>query len=542
MRSITLHPARGLLHPAWLASLVVLALNDHLLKGSGLLPGVLTGKLSDVVGLVVAPLLLAALLRVRSVRAWVACHVAVGAVFSAIQLSAVAADGWSALMGCFGFPWIITRDPTDLLALPALAASLWGFLPVMRRAAAVNARRAAEAGVATVGLLLCAATSDEPSDDCCGPFPGETDTSTDTSTDTDTDGWDEEPPLPPITADVYLSNVTGQDVVVRLRALRPEVMLDCDTVAEAPGQLLRSSLFAPAQSWMLPAGTNVTVLPHVPGQAPCYAAWVEADALSPAILFWYDGVPPIISVPAIGQSGLPGEVMLGAGELEGFVLTSASDLVFAAEPREPAGEGECAPQPDAERLGWSFPVPWGPARIEAVTPGLDGCLALDLVAGDQPAQTWYLCVPSTSFPFVAGDEVELRLPEDADPSLDQLEIALLGDDGQALPLPLLHAAAGPSLPLLDGIDLVAVPQYSCELGSEPSCGTVERPMAVLVEGEGIEAAELVPGEPLRTVDELRTLEITAMHAEERFVLDAACGQGSDLLGADLELVIAMWPT
>lgn len=543
MRRITLHPARGLLHPAWLASLVVLALNDHVLKGSGLLPGVLTGKLSDVAGLVVAPLLLAALLRVRSARAWVACHVAVGAVFSAIQLSAAAAESWSALMGVFGFPWIITRDPTDLLALPALAASGWGFVPVMRRSAAANARRAAEAGVATVGLLLCAATSDDSSDDCCGSAT-DTDTGIDTDTDTgtDTDGWDEPPALPPLSADVYLSNTTGQDVTVRLRALRPEVMLDCDEVATAPGALLRSSLFAPAQSWIVPPGTNVTVLAHAPGQAPCYAAWVEADALPPSILFWYDGAPPLVSVPAIGQSGLPGEVLIGAGELEGFVLTSASDLVFDAEPLDPAGEGECALQPDAARLGWSFPVPWGPARIEAVTPGLDGCLALDLAAGDQPAQTWYLCVPSTSFPFVAGDAVELRLPEDADPSLDQLEIVALGDDGQRLPLPLLHASAGPSLPALPGLDLVAVPQYSCELASEPSCGTVERAMAVLVEGEGIEAAELVLGEPLRTGDDVLTLEITAMHAQERFVLDPACAEGTDLLGADLEVVIAMWPT
>src|SRR5262245_14170325 len=115
-KDLGLHPARGLLHPAWLASLVLLALNDHVLKGSGLLPAVVTGKLSDVVGLAVAPLLLASLLRVRSFGPWVACHVAVGVVFSALQLSVPAADAWSALMGLFGFPWVITSDPTDLLA------------------------------------------------------------------------------------------------------------------------------------------------------------------------------------------------------------------------------------------------------------------------------------------------------------------------------------------------------------------------------------------------------------------------------------------
>ena len=542
MRTLPLHPARGLLHPAWLASLFVLALNDHLLKGSGLLPGVVTGKLSDVVGLVVAPLLLAALLRVRSLRAWAACHVAVGVVFSAIQLSAPAAAGWSALMGLVGFPWIITRDPTDLLALPALAASLWGFLPVMRRSAAANARRAAETGVAAVGLFLCAATSDDSGDDCCIDVDTGLDDGITTSFDDDGGSDDGAPQLPPLSTDVYVSNATGFDAMLRIRALRPEVLLDCDALAEAPGQLLRSSLFAPAQSWSMPPGTNVAALSHTPGQAPCYAAWIEADALAPVVLFWYDGQPAITSVPGSGQSGLPGEVLLQTGELEALSLSSASGLAHPSDPQEPAGEGECAVQPDAERLGWSFPVPWGPARIEAVTPGLDGCLAIDLLQGDSFPQTWYLCVPSSSFPFVAGDDVELRLPEDADPSLDSLEIVALGDDGEVLPLPVLLASAGGALPLVADVDLAAVPEYACELASEPACGTVERPMAVLVEAGGLAATELVPGEPVSGSDGARTIEVTLMHAQERFVLDAACGQGSDLLGPDLELVIAMWAT
>ena len=67
-------------------------------------------------------------------------------------------------------------------------------------------------------------------------------------------------------------------------------------------------------------------------------------------------------------------------------------------------------------------------------------------------------------------------------------------------------------------------------------------MAVLVEAGGLAATELVPGEPVSGSDGARTIEVTLMHAQERFVLDAACGQGSDLLGPDLELVIAMWAT
>jgi hypothetical protein len=533
-----LHPARGLLHPAWLASLSLLALNDHVLKGAGLLPPVLTGKLSDVVGLVVAPLLLAALLRVRSWGPWVACHVAVGAVFSAIQLSAPIADGWSALMGLVGFPWVITRDPTDLLALPALAASLWGFVPVMQRRVAANARRTAEAGAAAVGLLCCAATSDDSGPCCDGTTDwGDTDTSTG-------DDVPEVPPeLPPFPADVYLSNATGQDVVIRIRALRPDVLLDCDAVAEAPGRLLHSALFAPATSWSLPPSTNVAVIDHPAGQAPCYAAWVEADALAPAVLLWSEGDPGITSVPAHGQSGLPGEVLVGWDGLDGLTLTSSASLVFAIAAEEPEGEGVCAPQAAADRLGWSSPVPWGPARVDAVEVGLDGCLAIDLTQGEELSQTWYLCVPATSFPFAAGDEVELRLPAGSDPALDSLEIVALDVDGEPLPLPTLLVSAGAAVPEVEGIDLAAVPQYGCALASEPVCGTVERPMAMLVSGPELPAAELVPGgEPLRERNEVVTVEVMVLHAQERFVLDPACDLGPDLLGPDLEVVIAKWPT
>ena len=86
-----LRPARALLHPLWLVSLGLLVLNDHVLKGASLLPAPLTGKLSDFAGLVVAPVLLAAVLRVKTMRGLVLAHLAVGLVFSAIQLSAAAA-------------------------------------------------------------------------------------------------------------------------------------------------------------------------------------------------------------------------------------------------------------------------------------------------------------------------------------------------------------------------------------------------------------------------------------------------------------------
>jgi len=55
-------PPRALSHPLWWAALALLVANDHVLKGAGLLPESLTGKLSDFAGMIVAPPLLGALI------------------------------------------------------------------------------------------------------------------------------------------------------------------------------------------------------------------------------------------------------------------------------------------------------------------------------------------------------------------------------------------------------------------------------------------------------------------------------------------------
>lgn len=62
------HPAPGgaLLHPALLLSLVVLIVNDHVLKRCA--PGVLSGKLSDFAVLVLLPLLLHGVLELLFAR------------------------------------------------------------------------------------------------------------------------------------------------------------------------------------------------------------------------------------------------------------------------------------------------------------------------------------------------------------------------------------------------------------------------------------------------------------------------------------------
>ncbi|MEV1318192.1 hypothetical protein AB0J14_19165 [Micromonospora arborensis] len=125
-----------LCHPATLFALVLLLVNDHVLKAAH--PGVVTGKLSDVAGLVLAPPLVAVLLtllvpRLPARAAALAGLVAVGAGFALVKSSGYAAElassAWTVLAG----PSLVRADRTDLLTLPALGLAWWSWTRSRRR-------------------------------------------------------------------------------------------------------------------------------------------------------------------------------------------------------------------------------------------------------------------------------------------------------------------------------------------------------------------------------------------------------------------------
>jgi hypothetical protein len=160
-----LRPAGGLLHPAVLIALAVLLLNDHVLKAAW--PGPMTWILSDVAGLIVAPLAVQAAWELGS---WLAGQWAgprrdvlaasvglVAAGFVALQLWPPATDAYRMGLGLAQWPFlaalaltqglpvpaptqvVAVGDAADLLALPALAVTWWlgqSRLAAVRHAAA----------------------------------------------------------------------------------------------------------------------------------------------------------------------------------------------------------------------------------------------------------------------------------------------------------------------------------------------------------------------------------------------------------------------
>lgn len=164
--------ASDLVHPVPLAAVALLALNDHLLKGSRLLPGAVTGKLSDLAGLFFFPLLCAAALRGislaargrdiddrRSLAAATSLASALG--FAAVKLvpavNALVAATWG----------VMVMDPTDLVALPMTGLAAAWMLRVPSRSseparARDDLRRALDFAAVLGAAVASIATSAKP--------------------------------------------------------------------------------------------------------------------------------------------------------------------------------------------------------------------------------------------------------------------------------------------------------------------------------------------------------------------------------------------
>jgi hypothetical protein len=531
-----LRPARALLTPVWVGALALLVANDHWLKGSGLLPDLMTGKLSDFAGMLVAPVLLATLLRVRSRRALLACHVAVAAVFAGIQLSAGFAGQWSALMGMVGHPWQITCDPTDLIALPFLLLSWKLLVPQMDAAlpTLVPMQRTAVAALSVFGLWSTVATSDS-----------------DRFGDIDPDGeWFED-----ISGNLYVNNANEFEIALHIRPLRDDVFIDCDHVSTDPGRLLTEAAFGEAEHWSLPARTNVGIDFDI-GSRTCGAVWIAGEGIQPRIFFVYD-LSQYSSQVWNGQSfdtGSYGTQGIGIefGETGQSSYLGDEAIRFTPKTDAPEQPDSCEPPAAEARIDWPLSIP-DSVRVIGVEAGADGCFELQLQAqymlGGEPTNqgepyAWYLCAPEAGMPFVA-DEV-LRF-EEIHGSTGERELRVTLLDPETLTLTLSESgqaartvrylrggndpqAIGPAI----GRQLVAVPGVSCPWQVDDSCATVERHVELAVAGA---ADYLQPGAAVSFADGGTVHTAILSYSRQRAVLDRSCAEGATALSYDIDFVV-----
>lgn len=517
MASTRLHAHRALVHPLWVGALVVLALNDHWWKYDDLLPAAVTGKLSDFAGLLVAPALLAAIVGVRRRAGLLAAHVAVGVVFTLIQLSRSCADAWAALMDLVAVPWVITSDPTDLVALPMLALGMHVYPRAMQRAAVASLRRTGEAAGAAVGLVCCVATS--------RPDPGE-------------------PVYAPIDADVYVNNDTDEEIVVRIRPLSSRVIVDCDTVATDPGRLLAAPLFDTAQSWTVPAQANVAIDPNpiFEAERDCEAAIVDADGWPSRLVFWQWGQPARTQVAGTGiDPAAPGWVRMARDDDDRGVFEAGMEILFEIDDDTSVGEGACAVQDDGDRNEWSSEVPTGTWSIAALEDGLDGCTAFGLAASHDSEETmrWYLCTPELEVPFAVGDAIDIATIAGVGVEGVRVRAIDLATGDPTFPARELVVSRGSEVATIADLSTSFVAEFDCPFTVD-GCGTVARAGVLVVGGSGWPSREIAAGESavLEHADGA-VIHIALAHGQDRDVVDDECALGPAGPGIDVEIA-ASW--
>jgi len=380
-------PALGTV--TWWLALGLLLVNDHLLKGAGLLPAWLTGKLSDLAFLTVAPPLTAtALATVMSpAAARRAAWGAVGGGFALINLSPDAAAAVTATgRELLGLRWALTVDPTDLIALAVLPSVLRlgrstlpapsGRRPTARTAAPGEARMGWSTRLGIAGsTVACLASPAEPGDRDPGWF-------------TELALWNESP----------------EPVDLQIRWLDHRASCDAHLAEHLPGAF-HLDAFSPARTFAVDGDGTLPVdrpagVPGpggMPEPAACTALVISGPGLAPQLVFarFQDGAD-FVSRRTDGEF-LPVDTLRlrgGMGLRELTVLRGEHRVEVL--PLDATGV-RCEP---GDALPLEAPGCW---RVDlAETAPLDG-------RQPSPDETIDLCLPDgLAFPFAEGDRLELR--------------------------------------------------------------------------------------------------------------------------------------
>jgi hypothetical protein len=262
----------ALAHPVWWGALALLIVNDNLLKGAGVLPGWLTGKLSDFAFLIVAPVLFAALLPCRlRARRTLAVTSIVG-LYVAADLSPPVSDAIVAAAARLGMAWRLWPDPTDLVALAILPVTFRLLRGPAVRTSVDREPWRARVGV-VMGAVACLATS-APHMVEYAPF---------------------------------LLNRTESTADVRITWVLARV--DCATTPEALAATLNpGDLDDPRQVSLVRGQVAALDGPPLAGESPvgrCTTRWTHTDACVAAILEAPAARPVLMVAPA--QWSVPGD-------------------------------------------------------------------------------------------------------------------------------------------------------------------------------------------------------------------------------------------
>lgn len=533
----SLSPKRPLADPLWWAALALWVLNDHWLKGAGVLDSAITGKLSDLCGLWVLPAGLAALLGRGGAARWPYAGVAL--YFAGLQLWPAWASASEAVLAGLGIPSKITPDPTDLFALLVLwpAQRRYGQAPSPKKTSAAPGLRWAMAGYP---LMLFATVATSRVDQPAGIQR---------------------------TGRLFLFNNTDTAQQIVIKQVRADVEANCFSIQALPHKHLHESLFEPIETATLaPKGvlaidaraeTNLqSDLPNE--QDGCQAMIIEGPKLKPTLLFWKNEQFPLQRFTDVPQDPKQeGIIAIEDAPEEGsfpFIYRHTGETRIEHEVMKelpPAPSPECAPPSPAINIEWGEPFPQGPHRLESVTPGADGCIALELSSQEDSKQSTrrYLCIPAERFPFEQGSVLQFRSLEGENAVFGKNIEGwnILGwknsDPAQDEPDLEFFAILGQGVPELKGLTFGTRPQDCPYAPALQECQTLSHPLDLMAKlaSTGQEIVLQQKGElsEQKLADDSGEWTLELLQCEERSVFDGACSGDRVRTGTELQL-LATW--
>ena len=452
----------ALIHPAFLLSLGLLLLNDHIFKGSGGLPGALTGKLSDFAGMIVAPTLALAVVGTSGSRRIWAYGVAV-LPFLAINLSSGAAASFEQLGALFGLSYHVTVDPTDLFALVVLPLNEW----IHADARHFTARPILQRAILAIAAFACVATSVPPS----GIF-----------------------------THAYILNQSSETISVRVR--RPAGAIpDCNAIADVFAEAYDPALFvegttatlAPGEAFGLDRSDGLWTHP-ITGELierACGMALIDIEGIGGKLVFWTrDAIPEHVDT---GNALLPEHVQVA---YVGGSLRVGEDLAIADPIEVPQTNcqtdentdniainvGEALEASGLELLGTDETTA---TTIVAIEPLDDGCLRIvhrieeatepepSIGAADEAGFSGldlYLCIPQDAMLFEVGDR--FYRPANSGFGTEPEPIVLVSERGK------MTIRTGPT-PRSAAFDL-RIGEARCD-GYRLACGAFVQPTSIFID-------------------------------------------------------------
>jgi hypothetical protein len=466
----------GLRHPLFWGALALLLLNDHVLKGAGVLPGALTGKLSDFAGLIVAPVFVAALFGARTRGARLLCFALATVPFVAINVSPDVARAMESLVAVVGLEWRIWCDPSDLVGLAALPVA-WALVDAPQT---LPGRRATEGVALILSAFACMATGTPE------PPPPEFRTV--------------EIPPPDWASAAALHNESFDSVDVRLRWV--SARFDCERIVDNPAQYLSQAAFGEGVTVTLDPDRNFPLsrnaagealergVDFLPARSNCDAVLVQRDGSVDAVVFFR--VDPIRAFPRHSAELLPGAVEVGNdGDI--YSTTGGSDVIVSRRDEVPFEVPGICPDADSNAPPFAYSgeriAPSTSATVLSTEMLRDGCFEVSFgtepIEGADPSDPWrsYFCVPMWAFDLVVGDAVRF---DHAEPAF--LSLTRLAAEGR--PASSLHVVTtSGQFQVADlSLSFEVVSRPSC-VGAPTTCGAFVAP--AMVEGRTIDLSGLV---------------------------------------------------